>query len=158
MTHRHVMMLKSGIHEPWGNRGWYYESYSRRSGQYFADSLSKSEKNVVLEVSKLTKIIVCFQDASAMKKKILISSMVMFSWNQKVIKERYLVYIYSETHSSVIMIRTIFQIKNRLVAFGDRQSYGQKCRVAENISSLIGQGFLDTNFEYTHLSVGLGAL
>ena len=62
------------------------------------DSWLKSEKNVVLEVSKLTKIIVCFQDASAMKKKILISSTVMFSWNQKVIKERYLVAIYSETH------------------------------------------------------------
>ena len=62
------------------------------------DSWLKSEKNVVLEASKSIKIIVYFQDASAMKKKILISSMGMFSWNQKVIKERYLVVIYSETH------------------------------------------------------------
>ena len=83
MTHRHATMLKSGIHEPY-SKGWYYEFNSRSSGKRFMDSWWKSEKHVVLEVSKSTKIIVYFQDANAMKKKILISSMVMFSWNQKV--------------------------------------------------------------------------
>ena len=46
------------------------------------DSLFKSEKDVVLGVSKLTKIIVYFRDANVTKKKILISSMVTL-WSIK---------------------------------------------------------------------------
>ena len=46
------------------------------------DSLFKSEKDVALEVSKLTKIIVYFRDANVTKKKILISSMVTL-WSLK---------------------------------------------------------------------------
>ena len=46
------------------------------------DPWFKSEKHVVLEVSKLIKIIVYFQDANVTKKKILISSMVTL-WSIK---------------------------------------------------------------------------
>ena len=46
------------------------------------DSLFKSEKDVALGVSKLTKIIVYFRDANVTKKRILISSMVTL-WSLK---------------------------------------------------------------------------
>ena len=46
------------------------------------DTWFKSEKDVALEVSKLTKIIVYFRDANVTKKKILISSMVTL-WSLK---------------------------------------------------------------------------
>ena len=67
-------MLKSGIHDLKTN----FES------KQIVDSWFKSEKDAVLEVSKLTKIIVYFQDANVTKKKILILSMVTFLSNQKV--------------------------------------------------------------------------
>merc|ERR1719403_614916 len=61
----------------------------------------KSEKDVALGVSKLTKIIVYFRDANVTKKKILISSMVTL-WSRKKIKNKLAEYLNTRNYGQEV--------------------------------------------------------